>query len=65
MTDIELLEIEELEYKITIQCGEYQMDIPLNETERAIVEDVLENAVCYLRDDGSVTEFQEATKNAV
>lgn len=65
MTDIGLLEIEELEYKITIQRGEHQMDIPLNETERAIVEDVLENTVCYLRDDGSVTEFQEAKRNAV
>jgi Restriction endonuclease len=58
-TEIGLLEIDEIKYKIKIFTDQHTMGIPLNETEKAIVEDILGNTSCYLRDDGSVTKFQE------
>lgn len=57
LTEIGLIEVEEIEYQVHIFRDVSTMEFSVNETQKAIVEDVLQNTSCYLNDDGTVTKF--------
>jgi len=60
LTEIGLLEVEEITYRVNIHREKSTMEVVVNNTERAIIEDVLENSMCYLNDDGTIAKFQPA-----
>lgn len=59
LTEIGLLEVEEITYSVNIHRNNSTVEINVNSTERAIVEDVLDNSACYLNDDGSIAKISQ------
>ena len=57
-TEIGLVRIEEIEYRRMTQVFDSTSEIVLNDTARAIMEDVLGNTAHYLHDDGSISAVE-------
>jgi hypothetical protein len=57
-TDIGLVRIAEIEYRRTTQVFKSSSEVLLNDTAKAIMEDVLENKAHYLHDDGSISAVE-------
>jgi hypothetical protein len=57
-TELGLLRIAEIQYRLTTHRFQIADEVVLNDSARAIMEDVLENQACYLNDDGSVSKIE-------
>lgn len=57
-TEIGLVRITEIGYRRTTQVFKSSSEVVLNDTARAIMEDVLENKAHYLHDDGSISAVE-------
>ncbi|NOV29438.1 restriction endonuclease [Methylomonas sp. ZR1] len=57
-TELGLLRIAEVQYRLTMHRFQTTDEVVLNDTARAIMEDVLANQACYLNDDGSVSKIE-------
>jgi hypothetical protein len=57
-TEIGLVRVDEIEYRRTTQVFKSSSEVMLNDTARAIMEDVLENKAHYLHDDGSISAVE-------
>lgn len=57
-TELGLLRVSEVHYRQTTNSHQSSQEIVINDTVRAIMEDVLGNSSCYLHDDGSISNIE-------
>ena len=57
-TEIGFIKLFSIGYRVTHSEIEHEQTISVNDVSNAILEDVLSNQICYLNDDGSITEVK-------